>query len=125
MTSLQPYMLALARLLMSHMYLLSGFQKITGFAGTQQYMDSQGVPGMLLPLAILVELGGGLAVLVGWQTRWASLLLAGFTVVAAVLFHWDFADRMQVINLMKNFVIAGGFLALAAAGPGALSFDKR
>ena len=87
-------------------------------------MESQGVPGALLPLVIALELGGGLAVLVGFRTRWASLALAGFTIVAAVLFHGASNDPMQAIMFWKNFAIAGGFLMLAAHGPGALSYDE-
>lgn len=115
----------IARVLLAHMYVVSGIQKIIGYAGTQHYMASAGVPGGLLPLVIAVELGGALAVLVGWQTRWAALLLAAFTAAAAVLFHNQFGDQMQLINFMKNWTIVGGFLLLAAAGPGRFSLDAR
>lgn len=125
MAAINPYLLALGRVLLAHIFIVSGWGKISSYADTAGYMESQGVPGILLPLVIALELGGGLAVAVGWQTRWVALALAAFTMLAAVLFHWDFADRMQTIQFMKNLAIAGGFLALAAAGPGALSLDGR
>ena len=78
------------------------------------------MPGMLLPLVILLELGGGLAILVGWQTRWVAYALAGFSVVAAIIFHSDLGN-----DFMKNFAIAGGLLLLAVNGAGALSLDNR
>jgi putative oxidoreductase len=87
-------------------------------------MESQGVPGLLLPLVIIVELVGGLSVAVGWQTRLAAVALAGFTVVAALLFHYP-VDEGQMIHFMKNIAIAGGFLVLAMAGPGAWSLEGR
>lgn len=114
-----------ARALLAAIFILSGYNKIVGYAGTQQYMAANGVPDILLPLVILVELGGGLLILVGFQTRLAAILLAGFTLVAAVLFHSKFGDRNQMIHFMKNLAIAGGFLSLYAAGPGPFSIDAR
>ncbi len=113
----------LARICLSAVFITSGWSKIGGYAGTQQYMDAMGVPGVLLPLVILLELGGGIAILAGLFTRWLSPLFAAFTVVAALLFHADFADQMQYLAFMKNIAIAGGFLALAALGSGAFSLD--
>lgn len=113
------------RVLMSLMFITSGWGKIAGYAATQGYMESVGVPGLLLPLVILLEVGGGLAILLGLGTRWISLALAAFSVVAAILFHNDFADQMQSINFWKNITITGGFLILAANGAGAYSVDAR
>lgn len=113
------------RILLSHIFILSGITKITGYAGTQQYMESMGVSGMLLPLVILVELGAGLALLVGWQTRIAAWTLAAFTVASAVIFHTNFADQMQMISFMKNVAITGGLLFVAAYGAGVLSVDHK
>ena len=115
----------IARILLSHMFIIAGFGKITGYAGTQGYMEHMGVPGMLLPLVILLELGGGIAILVGWQTRWTSYALAAFTVLAALIFHNKLGDQMQMIMFMKNLTIAGGFLLLAQYGAGAYSLDNR
>ncbi|MBZ8133494.1 DoxX family protein [Afifella sp. IM 167] len=111
------------RVLLAFMFVLAGFSKIGGFAGTQQYMESVGVPGALLPLVILVELGGGLLVALGLFSRWAALALAGFCVAAAFLFHFSPDDQMAMISFQKNLAIAGGFLMLTAFGPGAWSFD--
>ncbi|MBW8823285.1 MAG: DoxX family protein [Xanthomonadales bacterium] len=103
--------------------MVSGFGKIAAYAGTQQYMESVGVPGVLLPLVILTELGGGLAILGGFFTRWVALALAGFSVISALLFHHNFGDQMQAINFMKNIAMAGGFLVLFANGAGKYSID--
>ena len=115
----------LGRLLLGGFFALAGFNKIGGYAATQGYMEAFGIPGQLLPLVIALEIGGGLALIAGWQTRLVALLLAGFCVVSAVIFHADFADGMQQILFMKNFAIAGGFLIIAAHGPGALALDGR
>lgn len=115
----------IARILLSHIFILAGINKIGGYAGTQGYMESMGVPGMLLPLVIVLEIGGGLAVLLGWQTRIAAIALAGFTALAAILFHSNLGDQMQMIMFMKNWAITGGLLLLVANGAGALSLDER
>ena len=113
------------RVLISAIFLASGLGKIAGYAGAQGYMEAMGVPGALLPLVILLEIGGALAIIAGWQTRVAATLLAGFTVLSAVTFHADFADQIQTIMFLKNLAIAGGFLFLVANGPGAYAFDTR
>jgi putative oxidoreductase len=115
----------LARLLLAQIFLLAGLSKISGYAATQGYMDSMGVPGALLPLVILLEVGGGLALLLGFMTRWAALALAGFCVAAALIFHLKPDDQMQMIMLMKNLAMAGGFLLLYVHGAGAYSLDAR
>jgi putative oxidoreductase len=112
-----------ARILMSQIFILSGFQKLTGYASTQQYMASHGIPGALLPLVILTELGGGLALLFGFKARWAALALAGFSVLTALLVHLKPGDQMQMINFMKNLAMAGGLLVLVRCGAGAPSID--
>ena len=122
---MKDYAELLGRLLLVFMFFLSGVGKIAGYAGTQAYMVSQGVPGFLLPLVILLEIAAPIAILVGWQTRLAALALGGFSVLAALLFHFDPADQAQWISLQKNFAIAGGFLLLALHGPGRLSLDAR
>ena len=125
MTALSPQLLALGRVLLSVIFIVAGAQKLFNYAGTQQYMESAGLPGILLPLVILLELGGGLAILAGFMTRWVALALAGFTLAAGLLFHFEPANQIENIMLMKNLAIAGGFLALAAAGPGAFSLDRN
>lgn len=125
MDKMRNIALLVGRVLLALMFVSAGWSKIGGYAGTQGYMEAMGVPGMLLPLVILLELGGGLAILAGVLTRSVSLLLAGFCVLAALLFHYQPADQMQMIMFMKNISIAGGFLVLAAAGPGAFSVDGK
>jgi putative oxidoreductase len=122
----------LARVLLVALFLLSGFGKTSGFAGTVSYVAAHGLPfpelGALI--AIAVELGGGLLVLIGWKARWAAAIVAVFSVVAAIFFHpyWaetDPAARMgDFINFWKNVSIAGGFLMVFAFGPGRYSVDR-
>lgn len=115
----------IGRLLLAQIFVLAGLNKLgTGYAGTQGYMDAMGVPGMLLPLVILLELGGGLALILGYKTRPVAWALAAFSIVAAVIFHYNLSDQMQTIMLMKNFAIAGGLLILAEHGAGFYSLDR-
>jgi putative oxidoreductase len=113
------------RVLISSIFIMAGINKISGYAGTQGYMESMGVPGALLPLVILLEIGGGLAVLLGWKIRLAAFLLAGFTVLSAMIFHADFGDHMQSILFMKNLAMAGGLMFLVAGGRHDWSIDAR
>jgi putative oxidoreductase len=119
-----PYLILIGRVLLSIIFIHSGWSKISGYAGTAEYMQAAGVPGALLPLVILTELGGGLLVVLGLFTRWAALAIAGFCVLAAYFFHHP-SDPEQMISFMKNLTIAGGFLVLAGAGPGACALDNR
>lgn len=112
-----------SRLLMSLIFIISGIGKLTGYAGAQGYMEAMGVPGALLPLVILTELGGGLALLAGFQTRLVAAALAGFTLVAALIFHHNFADQMQMIHFMKNLAMTGGLLLFVKHGAGSPSID--
>ncbi len=116
-----------ARVMLSVMFIKAGYDKFAAFGGggVQKYMESAGVPGMLLPLVILAEIGLGLMVLVGFKTRWAALGLAGFTLLAALLFHFKLSDNVQYLFFMKNIGIAGGFLALMVAGAGTYSMDAK
>lgn len=121
----------LGRILIALLYVPSGFGKIAGFAGTAGYIASKGLP---LPevgaaIAIVVELGVGLMLLVGWKSRWAALILAVFTVAAAVFFHkfWAVPTEQVMgnqIHFFKNLAIAGGLLFIWAFGPGRLSVDR-
>jgi putative oxidoreductase len=119
------------RILLALIFVFSGFGKITGYAGTAAYMAAKlPLVSVLLPLTILTELGGGLALALGFKARWVGLWLAAFTILAALLFHdyWnaDAAHRAsQYINFMKNVSITGGLLMVFAFGPGAWSADKR
>jgi len=109
---------------LSLIFILSGFAKLgAGYAATQGYMEAMGVSSGLLPLVIFAEIGGGLAVLFGLLTRTAAIGLAVFSIVSAVLFHFNLADQGQFINFMKNIAIAGGMLMLFANGAGKFSVD--
>lgn len=112
------------RLLLAAQFLLSGVQKGAQYSGTVAYMESSGVPGELLPAVIAFEIATAIALILGWKTRVASLLLAGFTFIAGVIFHGDLRDPQQLIHLLKNLSIVGGFLVLAAYGAGPFSLDE-
>jgi putative oxidoreductase len=115
------------RVLLAVIFILSGLSKLAAPAGTQAYIASVGVPLPLVAYAvsIVVELGGGLLLLVGYRTRFAAAVLAIFTVAAALLFHLAFGDQNQFIHFMKNLAITGGLLQVVAFGAGSFSFDKR
>jgi putative oxidoreductase len=113
------------RILLAVLFLLSGLGKVGAYAGTAAYMSSLGVPGALLPLAIATEVLGALAIVVGWKTRVTAFLLAGYSLLTAVIFHSNFGDQIQMIMFFKNVSIAGGFLLLMANGSGPLSIDRR
>ena len=123
---MNDWLVVLGRLGLAWIFVISGWGKIAAYAGSQQYMESAGVPGILLPLVIAIELGGGIAIALGLFTRWVALALAVFSIVAAILFHVPhMADQMQAVNVWKNVAIAGGFCILAAHGAGRYSIDAR
>ncbi|HOB66652.1 DoxX family protein [Ottowia sp.] len=133
MNALQNPLALLGRLLLAYVFIPAGIGKLgAGFAGTVGYIASKGLPmpEVLAVAAIVVEIGAGIALLIGWQTRWAALALALFTLMAALFFHnfWGVpADQVMTQKLMftKNLGIAGGLLAIAALGGGALGLDGR
>lgn len=124
-TLLQQLSAPAGRVFLATIFFMSGLTKITSYTGTQGYMEAMGVPGVLLPLVIALEVIGGLAIIIGWKTKLVAFALAGFTLVSAILFHADFSDQMQMGMFMKNVAIAGGFLMLVAQGPGAYALDNR
>lgn len=124
MNNLQALSAPIGRLFLSMIFIFSGFSKITGYAGTAAYMESVGVPSMLLPLVIALELLGGIAILIGFKARLVSILFVGFNIVSAILFHQFWNDESQMNPFMKNIAMAGGFLMMFAHGPGAYSVDK-
>lgn len=130
--NLQNPLTLAGRLLMAFLFLPAGIGKIAGFAGTAGYIASKGLPMPELgaAIAILVEVGGGLALIAGFGTRYAALVLALFTLVATVFFHnyWGVpADQayMQKLLFSKNIAVVGGLLLLAAQGAGAWSVDAK
>lgn len=131
MNQYQPWGLLAGRVLLAHIFVLSGYSKIVGFAGTAKYMASKGMPmvEVLLVGAIVIELIGGLMLAVGWKARWAAWAIFLFVLVLSPIFHpfWAVPSEqvvMQTIQLQKNLAIMGGMLYVAFMGPGKLSFDK-
>lgn len=114
-----------SRSMIAIIFIVAGAGKITGYAGTQGYMESLGVPGLLLPLVIAVEILGGIAIILGYQTKIAAFLLAGFTLLSAIIFHSDFSQQMEMILFMKNIAITGAFLLLFVHGPGQWALNSN
>ncbi len=119
------------RVLFAVMFVVSGWGKITDFAGTAGYIASAGLPlaPLLAVIAILIELGSGIAIVIGWKTRWAAVVMILFLIVITPIFHAFWAvppdqTMMQSINFQKNLSILGGALLLFAFGPGRYSVDK-
>ena len=132
MTSLQSTTVLVGRVLLGLIFVLSGFAKISGFEGTAGYIASKGLPlpQLVAALAIVIELGGGLALMAGLYTRQVVVALAAFSILAGFIFHnfWAMPQAEQManqINVLKNLAIAGGMLVVAAFGPGRLSLDAR
>lgn len=116
----------LARLLLAAIFLLSGLAKLADPAGTAAYVASSGLPAPALAAwgAALLETLGGLALIAGYRVRPAALILALFSVAAALFFHNNLADQNQMIHFMKNFALAGGLLQLAITGPGRFAIGR-
>jgi putative oxidoreductase len=129
--NVQPLAALVGRILLAVIFIISGFGKIPGFEGTVGYIASKGLPMPQLVAVgtIVVELGGGILLAVGYKARWAALALAVFTLLAAIIFHnfWavEAAQKMaQQVNFLKNIAITGGMLMVFAFGPGRYSVDK-
>ncbi len=115
----------IGRVLLAQAFIIAAIDKIVGYVGTAHYMAAYGVPTALLPLVIALELGVGLALLLGWHTRLAALVLALFSLVAAVIFHHQIAEPMQLVLLTSDLAFAGGLLVVSVVGGGRLSLDAR
>jgi putative oxidoreductase len=120
----KPFELA-GRILLASLFLLSGLTKMSAYGAMGTYMASMGVSPALLPIVIATEVLGSIAIIIGWHTRIAAFLLAGFTLLAAGIFHNHFADQIQLLMFLKDVSIAGAFLMLVANGAGQLSLDHR
>jgi putative oxidoreductase len=127
MENAKTYLVPLGRLLMSSLFIWAGFGKLTNPSGTAQYFASYHLPApdVLVWIVIIIELIGGLMILVGFQTRWVALVLALFCLVTGFAIHLPAGDLPNMINFYKNLVMAGGFLYVVAYGAGALSVDNR
>ena len=113
------------RIFISGVFLLSGFNKIGNYEGTVGWMESFGIPGLLLIPAIILELVAPILVIIGYQTRIAAGALSLFCIATAIIFHTDFSDQMQVVAFMKNLALAGGFLFLVVNGAKGYCLDKK
>jgi putative oxidoreductase len=127
MTSMNDAAAFLGRLLLSVIFLVSGFPKLAGFGGTVAYMASEGLPLPFVAalVAVVIECGGGILLIVGWQTRLVGLVMALWCIATAAVAHSNFADQNMMIHFLKNVAMAGGFLQLVAFGAGAWSLDAR
>jgi putative oxidoreductase len=132
MTNVSSLSALVGRLLLAAFFVPAGFAKLGDLAGNAAFTASGGLPGWFVYPAIALEIVGGLALLVGWQTRWAAFALAAFTVAAGVLYHYLPAQGLepgqafvQILLFQKNLAIAGGLLVLAGLGAGQLSLDAR
>lgn len=127
MENAKTYLVPLGRLLMSSLFIWAGFGKLMNPGGTAQYFASYHlpVPDVLVWIVIIIELIGGLMILVGFQTRWVALVLAIFCLITGFGIHLPAGDLPNMINFYKNLVMAGGFLYVFAYGAGALSVDNR
>lgn len=122
----------LGRVLLSILFIISGLGKLAGYADAAQSMADMNVPPLLLPLVILTEFGCGIALLIGWQARLAAFLLAGFCILAGILFHLvpagslaGAAAQAEMTNFVKNLAISGGLLMVTGTGAGRYSLDAR
>ena len=125
MDNLKPYLAPLGRLLMSSLFLWSGIHKLRNPGGTAQYFANAHIPApdVLVWVAIVIEVIGGLAILLGFKTRWAAAVLAIFCLVTAFAVHLPAGDAGNMVHFYKNLVMAGGFLYVVAYGAGGMSID--
>ena len=125
MNKLNPVFSLAGRVMIALIFVLAGLSKISAIEGTQGYMEAMGLSGVLIYPTILFEVAAGLAIIVGFKTRYVALALAGFSLLSALIFHNQLGDQTQFILFMKNVAMAGGFLFLARYGAGELSIDNR
>ena len=115
----------IARILISILFLLNGIFKINNYEGTVGWMESFGLPGILIIPAIILEIVGPILIIIGYQTRIAAASLSLFCVATAIIFHNDFSDQMQLTAFLKNIALAGGFLFLVVNGAKGYCLDKK
>jgi putative oxidoreductase len=126
MNPFQPWGLLVGRVMLAYLFIVAGYGKVVGFAGTAKYMASKGMPmvEVLLVGTIVIELIGGLMLAVGWKARWAAWAIFLFIIPTTIIFHPVWADAGQMIQFNKNLAIMGGMLYVALMGPGRLSLDR-
>ena len=115
----------IARILISALFFLNGIFKINSYEGTMGWMESFGLPGILLIPAIALEIIGPILIIIGYQTRIAAAALSLFCLATAIIFHNDFADQSQLTAFLKNIALAGGFLFLVVNGAKGFCLDKK
>ena len=113
----------IGRLLLSVLFLIEGFGKISMQENVITYMEDYGVPGVLFVPAVVLEILFPLLLIVGYKTKWAASVMALFTFTVAIIFHTDFSEGMQMIFFLKDLAIAGGFMIILVYGPGKISLD--
>jgi len=123
---MQSYTVLIARILMALVFLMSGFGKLIHFQETRQYMASFGMPAVsfFLVSASVVEILGGVCIVLGYCSRWAAAALCVFLVITTAVFHGDWSDQTQVVQVLKNLAILGGLLMIWAYGPGRISWEE-
>jgi len=121
------YLPLAGRLLIGLPFTMSGLGKLGAYGPTTQMIGAVGLPfpALAFAVAVAVELGGGILLIAGFQTRFVAIVLAAFSFATAVFFHANFADQNQMIHFLKNVMIAGGLLQIAAFGAGGFSIDNR
>ena len=115
----------IARISISILFLLNGIFKINNYEGTVSWMESFGLPGILIFPAIILEIVGPILIIIGYQTRIAAAALSLFCIATAIIFHNDFSDQMQLTAFLKNIALAGGFLFLVVNGAKGYCLDKK
>jgi len=127
MTNFERFAPLVGRATMANLFLMSGLSKIAGPGPMVDYIGASGIPApqLALGLAIVVEVGGGLLLLLGYRTRPVAIALALFALTTAVIFHSNFADQNQMIHFLKNVAVFGGLISVAVLGAGAVSLDAQ
>ena len=113
----------IGRLLLSALFLIEGFGKISKQEDVIMYMENYGVPEILFVPATVLEILFPLLLIAGYKTKWAASVMALFTFTVAIIFHTDFSEGMQMIFFLKDLAIAGGFMIIFVYGPGKISLD--
>ena len=115
----------LGRILISTLFLLNGVFKISNYDGTISWIESFGMPGILIIPAIILEVIGPILIILGYKTKIAAGFLCLFCILTAIIFHNDFSDQMQLTSFLKNIALAGGFLFIVVNGTKDLSIEKK